>query len=119
MRAVGITDPGGPQVLPLRDAPDPEPGPGEVVVDVVATAVNRADLLQRQGFYPPPPGASDVLRLECSGRVRAVGPGVEQWSVGEEVCALLAGGGYAEQVVVPAGQLMHVPEGVPLDVAGA
>jgi putative PIG3 family NAD(P)H quinone oxidoreductase len=119
MRAVTVPTPGGPEVLTLSDLPDPEPGPGEVVVDVVATAVNRADLLQRRGFYPPPPGASEVLGLECSGRVRSVGAGVEGWSVGDEVCALLAGGGYAEQVVVPAGQLMHVPTGVPLDLAAA
>src|SRR4051812_40122099 len=109
MRAVVITEPGGPEVLHLGDALDPEPGPGEVVLDVAATAVNRADLLQRQGFYPPPPGASDVLGLECSGTVAAVGPGVERWRVGDEVCALLAGGGYAEQVPVPAGQVMAVP----------
>jgi putative PIG3 family NAD(P)H quinone oxidoreductase len=119
MRAVVVPDPGGPEALTIADLPDPEPGPGEVVLDVVATAVNRADLLQRQGFYPPPPGASDVLGLECSGTIRSLGPGVEGWSVGDEVCALLAGGGYAEQVVVPAGQLMRVPAGIPLDVAGA
>jgi putative PIG3 family NAD(P)H quinone oxidoreductase len=119
MRAVVITDPGGPEVLTLGEAPDPEPGPGEVVLDVAATAVNRADLLQRQGFYPPPPGASDVLGLECSGTVAAVGPDVERWQVGDEVCALLAGGGYAELVVVPAGQVMRVPAGVPLVEAAA
>ena len=119
MRAVTVPTPGGPEALTITELPDPQPGPGEVVVDVVATAVNRADLLQRQGFYPPPPGASDVLGLECSGRVSAVGPDVEQWSVGDEVCALLAGGGYAEKVLVPAGQLMRVPDGVPLDLAGA
>jgi putative PIG3 family NAD(P)H quinone oxidoreductase len=119
MRAVTVPAPGGPEALTLTDLPDPEPGPGEVVVDVVATAVNRADLLQRQGFYPPPPGASEVLGLECSGTVRALGEGVDRWSVGDEVCALLAGGGYAEQVVVPAGQLMRVPTGVPLAVSAA
>ena len=119
MRAVTISEPGGPEVLEWTEVPDPVCGPGEVVVDVVATAVNRADLLQRQGFYPPPPGASEVLGLECSGRIRAVSPEVEGWSVGEEVCALLAGGGYAEQVVLPAGQLMRVPDGVPLAVAAA
>jgi putative PIG3 family NAD(P)H quinone oxidoreductase len=119
MRAIVITDPGGPEVLTLGDAPDPEPGPGEVVVDVAATAVNRADLLQRQGFYPPPPGASEILGLECSGTVAAVGPGVERWQVGDEVCALLAGGGYAEQVLVPAGQVMAVPDGVDLVEAAA
>jgi len=119
MRAVTVPSPGGPEALTLTELADLEPGPGEVVLDVVATAVNRADLLQRQGFYPPPPGASDVLGLECSGTVRRVGSGVEGWTEGDEACALLAGGGYAEQVVVPAGQLMRVPEGVPLAVAGA
>jgi putative PIG3 family NAD(P)H quinone oxidoreductase len=119
MRAVTVPTPGGPEALTLAEVPDPEAGPGEVVVDVVATAVNRADLLQRMGFYPPPPGASDILGLECSGRIRSVGPGVEGWAAGDEVCALLSGGGYAEQVVVPAGQLMRVPDGVPLALAGA
>jgi len=119
VRAVTVPTPGGPEALVLADVPDPQPGAGEVVVDVVATAVNRADLLQRMGFYPPPPGASDILGLECSGTIRAIGPEVEGWSVGDEVCALLAGGGYAEQVVVPAGQLMRVPSGMPLAIAGA
>ena len=119
MRAVTVSAPGGPEVLTVIDVPDLVPGPGEVVVDVVATAVNRADLLQRQGFYPPPAGASDILGLECSGTIRALGSEVEGWAVGDEVCALLSGGGYAEQVVVPAGQLMHVPDGVPLAVAAA
>jgi putative PIG3 family NAD(P)H quinone oxidoreductase len=119
MRAVIASEPGGPEVLTVTELPDPVPGPGEVVVDVAATAVNRADLLQRQGFYPPPPGASDVLGLECSGVVAAVGEGVTQWTVGAEVCALLAGGGYAEKVLVPAGQLMPRPDGVDLVTAGA
>jgi putative PIG3 family NAD(P)H quinone oxidoreductase len=119
MRAVTVPTPGGPEALMITDLPEPEPGPGEVVVDAVATAVNRADLLQRMGFYPPPPGASDILGLECSGTIRSLGDGVEGWAVGDEVCALLAGGGYAEQVVVPAGQLMRVPKGVPLAVAAA
>lgn len=119
MRAVTVPAPGGPEALRIVELPDPVAGTGEVVVDVVATAVNRADLLQRQGFYPPPPGASDILGLECSGTIRAIGPEVEGWSVGDAVCALLAGGGYADQVVVPAGQLMRVPDGIPLDVAAA
>ncbi len=119
MRAVIAPDPGGPDALTLADLPDPEPGPGEVVLDMVATAVNRADLLQRQGYYPPPRGASDVLGLECSGVVSAVGPGVDRWSVGDEVCALLAGGGYGEKVLVPAGQVMPVPDGVDLVSAAA
>jgi putative PIG3 family NAD(P)H quinone oxidoreductase len=119
MRAVTATEPGGPDVLTVSELPDPEPGPGEVVVDVAATAVNRADLLQRQGHYPPPPGASEVIGLECSGTVSAVGDGVEQWQVGDAVCALLAGGGYAEKVAVPAGQVMPVPSGVDLETAAA
>ena len=114
MRAVVAAGTGGPEVLSVGEVPDPTPAPGEVVVDVVATAVNRADTLQRQGFYPPPPGASDTIGLECSGRVAALGEGVEGWSVGDEVCALLAGGGYAERVAVPVGQVMPVPGGVSL-----
>jgi putative PIG3 family NAD(P)H quinone oxidoreductase len=119
MRAVTIEQAGGPEVLGWGEVPDPVCGPGEVLVDVVATAVNRADLLQRQGFYPPPPGASDVLGLECSGVISEVGPGVTGWSVGDEVCALLAGGGYAERVAVPAGQLLPRPAGVELATAAA
>ncbi|GAA3818975.1 NAD(P)H-quinone oxidoreductase [Nocardioides panacisoli] len=119
MRAVIANGAGGPEVLSLGELPDPEPGPGEVVVEVAATAINRADLLQRQGFYPPPPGAPDTLGLECSGTVAAVGEGVTGHEVGDEVCALLAGGGYAERVVVPAGQLMPVPAGVDLVTAAA
>jgi putative PIG3 family NAD(P)H quinone oxidoreductase len=119
MRAVIAPDPGGPEALVVADRPDPTPGPGELVLDMTATAVNRADTLQRQGGYPPPPGASDVLGLECSGVVSVVGPGVEGWTVGDEACALLAGGGYAEKVLVPAGQVMPVPAGVDLVSAGA
>jgi putative PIG3 family NAD(P)H quinone oxidoreductase len=119
MRAVIAPEPGGPEALVVADLPDPVPGPGEVLVQMTATAVNRADTLQRQGFYPPPPGASDVLGLECSGTVAGVGPEVSGWSVGDEVCALLAGGGYAERVLVPAGQVMPVPDGVDLVTAGA
>lgn len=101
------------------EVPDPVPGEGEVLVEVAASAVNRADLLQRQGFYDPPPGASPYPGLECSGRIAAVGAGVSGWAVGDEVCALLSGGGYAEKVAVPAGQLLPVPEGVGLDKAAA
>ena len=119
MRAVIAPDPGGPDALVVTDLPDPSPGEGEVVLDMRATAINRADTMQRQGFYPPPPGASDVLGLECSGVVSAVGTGVDDWQVGDEVCALLAGGGYAEKVLVPAGQVMAVPEGIDLVTAGA
>jgi|SRR4051794_2623674 len=119
MRAVIAPDPGGPEAVVVADLPDPVPGRGEVVIKVTATAVNRADILQRQGFYPPPPGASEVLGLECSGTIAAVGPEVSAWSIGDPVCALLSGGGYAERVLVPAGQLMPVPEGVDLVTAGA
>ncbi|GAB6984274.1 NAD(P)H-quinone oxidoreductase [Nocardioides pyridinolyticus] len=119
MRAVIADGAGGPEVLSVAELPDPEAGPGEVVLDVAAAALNRADLLQRQGFYPPPPGASDILGMECSGTVAAVGEGVTGWSVGDEACALLAAGGYAEKVAVPAGQLMPVPAGVDLVTAAA
>ena len=119
MRAVTVSSPGGPEALGWDDVPDPVPGPGDVLVDVVASAVNRADILQRQGFYPPPPGASEVLGLECSGRVAAVGADVDGWQVGDEVCALLSGGGYAQRVAVPAGQCMPVPDGVDLITAAA
>ncbi|MCE3550386.1 NAD(P)H-quinone oxidoreductase [Pseudonocardia sp. RS11V-5] len=119
MYAIRVAEPGGPENMRWTEVDDPEPGPGEVLLDVVATAVNRADLLQRQGNYPPPPGASDILGLECSGRIAALGEGVTGWSVGEEVCALLAGGGYAQKVVVPAPQLLPQPEGVDLVTAGS
>lgn len=119
MRAVLATEPGGAEVLTISEVPDPAPGPGEVVLDVAATAVNRADVLQRMGFYPPPPGASDVIGLECSGTVAAVGDGVTDWAVGDRACALLAGGGYAEKVAVPAGQLMPIPDGIDLVTAAA
>ncbi|WP_030017787.1 NAD(P)H-quinone oxidoreductase [Streptomyces monomycini] len=119
MRAITIPEPGGPDALVWAEVPDSQPSEGEVLVEVAATAVNRADLLQRQGFYDPPPGAPPYPGLECAGRVKALGPGVSGWSVGDEVCALLAGGGYAEQVVVPAGQLMPVPKGLGMAAAAA
>jgi putative PIG3 family NAD(P)H quinone oxidoreductase len=119
MRAVTAAEPGGPEVLSLGELPDPEPGPGEVILDVRATAVNRADLLQRQGHYPPPPGTGEVLGLEASGVVAALGSEVTGWQVGDEACALLAGGGYAEKVRVPSGQLMPLPPGVDVVEAAA
>jgi len=119
MRAVIAHQPGDPDVLEIGELPDPTAGPGEVVLEVAATAVNRADTLQRQGRYPPPAGASDVLGLECSGTVAEVGADVDGWAVGDQVCALLAGGGYAEKVAVPAGQLMPLPRGVDLVTAAA
>ncbi|OKA11912.1 NAD(P)H-quinone oxidoreductase [Rhodococcus erythropolis] len=119
MYAITIDQPGGPEVMKWAQQPDPELPRGHVLVEVAATAVNRADLLQRQGFYPPPPGASDVLGLECSGVITELGEDVTGWSVGDEVCALLAGGGYAEKVAVPATQLLPVPAGVDLRVAAS
>ncbi|WP_328872627.1 NAD(P)H-quinone oxidoreductase [Streptomyces sp. NBC_00287] len=119
MHAITIDEPGGPEALVWAEVPDPVPGEGEVLVEVAASAVNRADILQRQGFYNPPPGASPYPGLECSGRIAEIGPGVAGWAVGDEVCALLAGGGYAEKVVVPAGQLLPVPKGVGLVRAAA
>src|SRR5579875_2406708 len=119
MRAVVIEEPGGPDVLRVDEVADPEPGPDEVVVDVVAAGVNRADLMQREGHYPPPPGASSYLGLECSGTIASVGDGVAGWEVGDRVCALLSGGGYAERVAVPVGQLMTVPADVDLVEAAA
>ena len=119
MRAVTLPTYGGPEALVLAEVPDPVAGPGEVLVEVTASAVNRADLLQRQGFYEPPAGASPYPGLECSGTIRALGEGVAGWGVGDEVCALLSGGGYAEQVAVPIGQLMPLPEGVSLLHAAA
>jgi len=119
MKIIRITQPGGPEVLQPAEVPDPQPGRGEVVLDVAATAVNRADLLQRQGFYPPPPGAVEWPGLEASGIISAVGEGVRGWSVGDAACALLAGGGYAEKVAVPVGQLLPVPRGISVVDAAA
>jgi putative PIG3 family NAD(P)H quinone oxidoreductase len=119
MHAVVITKPGGPEVLQWTEVEDPVPGPGEVLVDVAASGVNRADLMQRQGLYPPPPGAPPYPGLECSGTVAAADPAVTEWRAGDQVCALLAGGGYAEKVAVPAGQLLPAPRAVTLVAAAA
>ena len=114
-----IPEPGGPDVLTWAEVPDPEPGPGDVLIEVAASAVNRADLLQRAGFYPPPPGAPPYPGLECSGHIAALGRDVTDWRVGDEVCALLTGGGYAELVAAPAGQVLPKPTTVSLeDAAG-
>ncbi|VTR76531.1 NAD(P)H-quinone oxidoreductase [Cellulomonas hominis] len=121
MQVVEVKSPGGPEQLRLVDRPDPEPGPGEVLVRVAAAGVNRADLLQRQGKYPPPPGAPEWPGLEVSGVVAGHGPGTDvgRWPVGTRVAALLAGGGYASAVTVPAGLLLPVPDEVDLvDAAG-
>ncbi|NDL60091.1 NAD(P)H-quinone oxidoreductase [Phytoactinopolyspora mesophila] len=119
MYAVVVEAPGGPETLTWQEVPDPVCGPDEVVLDVAASAVNRADIMQRQGHYPPPAGAPPWPGLECSGVVREVGASVTGWAVGDEACALLAGGGYAERVAVPAAQLLPLPTGVDLVTAAA
>ena len=119
MRAITIPEPGGPDALVLDEVPAPEAAAGDVLIDVAAAGVNRADIMQRLGHYPPPPGASEYPGLEVSGRIIAVGDDVQQWQPGDEVCALIDGGGYAERVVAPAGQVLPVPDGVSLvDAAG-
>jgi putative PIG3 family NAD(P)H quinone oxidoreductase len=117
--AIVAREPGGPEVLEWTEVPDPRPGPGEVLIDIAASAVNRADLLQRQGFYPPPPGAPNIIGLECSGTIAALGPDVTGWQIGDEVCALLAGGGYATKVAVPAAQVLPLPKGIDLVTAAS
>jgi len=119
MKAITIPEPGEADALVLAEVPAPEPAPGEVRIRVAAAGVNRADVMQRRGFYDPPPGSSPYPGLEVSGTVDAVGDGVAQWSVGDEVCALLVGGGYAEQVCVPQGQVLPVPAGLLLEDAAA
>jgi NADPH2:quinone reductase len=120
MKAVYISEPGGPEVLEIREADSPVPGPGEVLIDVVAAGLNRADVQQRRGVYPPPPGASEIPGLEVSGRIAGFGTGVSKpFSLGDKVVALLAGGGYAQQVAVPAEQVLRVPDGVDLVTAAS
>ncbi|KAG5222024.1 oxidoreductase family protein [Salix suchowensis] len=119
MKAVVITTPGGPEVLQLQEVEDPQIKEDEVLVKVEATALNRADTLQRQGKYPPPTGASSYPGLECSGTIEAVGKNVSRWKIGDQVCALLSGGGYAEKVAVPVGQVLPVPQGVSLKDAAS
>ncbi|CAM8934128.1 hypothetical protein QQ045_014752 [Rhodiola kirilowii] len=114
MKAIVITSAGGPEVLQLQEVDDPQLQDDEVLIKVEATALNRADTLQRKGSYPPPKGASPYPGLECSGTIEAVGQNVSRWKIGDQVCALLSGGGYAEKVAVPAGQVLPIPEGVSL-----
>jgi putative PIG3 family NAD(P)H quinone oxidoreductase len=119
VRAIEITRPGGPEVLKWNEVDDPSCSDGDVVIDVVAAGVNRADVAQRMGRYAPPPGASPLPGLEVSGRISSRGADAGEWQVGDEVCALLAGGGYAERVAAPASQLLPIPRGVDLpDAAG-
>jgi putative PIG3 family NAD(P)H quinone oxidoreductase len=117
MKAVLTKGAGGPEMLEVVELANPVPGPGEVLIDVVAAGLNRADVQQLRGVYPPPPGASEILGLEVSGRIAALGDGAEGFAVGDAVVALLSGGGYAEQVAVPAGQVLPVPDGVEVATA--
>ena len=119
MKAITIPEPGGADALVLADVPSPEPAEGEVRIRVAAAGVNRADIMERKGFYDPPPGSSPYPGLEVSGTIDALGEGVEGWAMGDEVCALLVGGGYAEQVCAPATQVLPVPAGVSLEDAAA
>ena len=119
MFAITQQSPGGPETLTWEKLPDPTPSANEVIIEVAASAVNRADVLQREGHYPPPPGGSDIIGLECSGTIQSVGAALTLDRIGERVTALLSGGGYATRVAVPIGQVMSVPEGVDLVTAGA
>jgi putative PIG3 family NAD(P)H quinone oxidoreductase len=117
MQCIEIAAPGGPEMLRLVDRPDPSPGHGEILITVAAAGVNRPDVLQRLGHYPPPPGASDIPGLEVAGTVAAIGPGVDGWRAADRVCALVSGGGYATRCVAPAPQCLPVP--APLDFVAA
>ncbi|PSS24677.1 Quinone oxidoreductase [Actinidia chinensis var. chinensis] len=119
MKAIVITSPGGPEVLQLLEVDDPKVEDDDVLIRIAAAALNRADTLQRKGRHPPPKGASEYLGVECSGTVEAVGKNVARWKIGDQVCALLGGGGYAEKVAVPAGQVLPVPAGVSLKDAAS
>lgn len=119
MKAVLVSGAGGPASLSIGQVPTPQIDPGDVLLQVIATAVNRADLMQRDGNYPPPPGASEILGLEASGTIAAVGDNVTGWSVGDHAMALLSGGGYAQYAAVPSGQLMPIPDGIDLVTAAA
>jgi putative PIG3 family NAD(P)H quinone oxidoreductase len=117
MKVIEITQPGPPDVLKLAERPDPSPAAGEVLIEVAGAGVNRPDVLQRLGKYPPPPGASDIPGLEVAGTIAALGDGVTGWAIGDRVCALLAGGGYAERAVVPQEQCLPVPRGLTMNQA--
>ncbi|MDX1710807.1 MAG: NAD(P)H-quinone oxidoreductase [Rhodovibrionaceae bacterium] len=118
MTAIEIPEPGGPEALKPGKRPVPEPGEGEILIKVAAAGVNRPDVMQRQGNYPPPPGASDIPGLEVAGTVAAAGPGASEWKVGDDVLALVTGGGYAEYCVAPVGQVLPVPKGLDMVEAG-
>jgi len=119
MRYIDKSESGGPEVLMLAEGPRPEPGPGEVLIRVAAAGINRPDVMQRKGVYPPPPDASPILGLEVAGRIAALGRDVAAWKIGDDVCALTNGGGYAEYVAVPQGQCLPVPVGLDMEAAAA
>lgn len=119
MRVIEITEPGGPEKLVLKQRPLPQPAPGEVLIKVAVAGVNRPDCLQRQGGYPPPPGASDIPGLEVAGTIVGLGEGVANWKIGDAVCALLTGGGYAEYCTTPAPQCLPIPNGLTVQQAAA
>jgi NADPH2:quinone reductase len=119
MRYIDKSESGGPDVLMLAEGPRPEPGPGEVLIRVAAAGINRPDVMQRKGVYPPPTDASPILGLEVAGRIAALGRGVSAWKIGDDVCALTNGGGYAEYVAVPQGQCLPVPAGLDMEAAAA
>src|SRR5262245_59756097 len=119
MIAIEISSPGEPEVLVPVERPRPVPGPGDVLVRVAAAGVNRPDVMQRRGRYPPPPGASDIPGLEIAGTIEEVGSGVDGWRAGDEVCALVSGGGYAEYCAAPAPQCLPVPRGLDMPHAAA
>src|SRR5690625_4601048 len=114
MKGIAYSGAGGREVIEVITRDIPTPGEGEVLIKVAAAGINNADLMQRAGIYPPPPGASDSPGLEVAGTIAEMGPGVTDWAIGAEVCALVAGGGYAESVTVPAGQVLPIPEGLSL-----
>lgn len=119
MTAIGFDAPGGPEVLKAQQRPVPQPGPGQLLVHVAVAGVNRPDVLQRMGGYAPPPGASDIPGLEIAGRIVALGEGVSRYEVGDQVCALVAGGGYAQYAVVHEDNALPIPAGLSLEEAGA
>jgi len=119
MNVIEITEPGGPDVLQLRERPVPAPTGNEVLIRICAAGVNRPEVLQRKGMYPPPPGATDIPGLEAAGEIAAIGAGVKDWRVGDKVCALLTGGGYGEYAIADAGSCLPVPDGVTMEEAAA
>ena len=119
MIAIEIREPGEPDVLVPVERPNLSPGPGEVLIKVRAAGVNRPDVMQRRGRYPPPPGASDIPGLEVAGTVEALGDGVSGWSIGDAICALVAGGGYAEFCLAPSPQCLPIPRGMDIVAAAA